>query len=233
MAQRLIAGERARLRLLRQDEAISLWLLDVSLPATDCSFALHVLSAQELARAGRFLRAEDQARFALTRAALRLLLGQETREAPQNLVFAETSRGKPCLADSSAPFFNVSHSGSFALIGLSRLQPVGVDIEWARDGLDLVGLAERFFAPSEYRELAGLDALALRHAFYAIWTGKEAVLKALGDGISEHLQDFAIKITSCGLEIVPENQKFSIRLAGCAVTSVDVPEGYAGAFALA
>jgi 4'-phosphopantetheinyl transferase len=69
-------------------------------------------------------------------------------------------------------------------------------------------------------------------SFYRIWTCKEAVLKACGAGITEHLKDFSVELTENGFAIHPEPDCFSSSLAS-AVEPVAVPEGYAGCYALA
>jgi len=73
----------------------------------------------------------------------------------------------------------------------------------------------------------------LLSSFYKIWTCKEAVLKAHGAGISEHLKDFSVELTENGFAIHPEPDCFSPSLASVAVRPVDVPDGYAGCCALA
>jgi 4'-phosphopantetheinyl transferase len=175
-------------------DGVTLVCLDVAPETPRPAGVLASLSADETARAARFVSVADRSRFALTRAALRQLLAAATGVPPEALVLATGQSGKPCLAATDAPHFNVSHSGSLALIGLSRLRPIGVDIEVRRDLSDLMGLAEACFSPREYRALSDLPYKARESAFYATWTGKEAVLKALGTGIAGTLRDFSVAL---------------------------------------
>ena len=55
-----------------------------------------------------------------------------------------------------------------------------------RDGVAHT-LAKRFYAPSEYQWLNALPREEQHSAFYRLWSRKEAVLKAHGDGISAGL----------------------------------------------
>lgn len=220
-------------RLATSREGVTLGLLDVAPATPRPERLLDVLSLEERARADRFRSLEDRLRFGLTRAALRLILAEATGEAPEDLLFETGPYGKPRLAGRGGPFFNVSHSGDYALVGLAQVRPIGVDIECARASLDVLDLAGSFFSPREYRLLAGLDATVRESAFYTIWTGKEAVLKALGIGIAEHLRDFSVLPNDPRLDITADAAGLAPRLVGMVVEPIEVPSGYAAALALA
>jgi 4'-phosphopantetheinyl transferase len=214
-------------------DGVTLLLLDVA-PTTPRPPGIFAsLSIEEQARAARYRSVEDRLRFGLARAALRHVLGEATGRAPEALVFETGPWGKPRLSGTDAPHFNVSHSGSLALIGLSRLRPIGVDIEWIRDISDALGLAEAFFSPREYRALVALRPNELETAFYRIWTGKEAVLKALGTGVGEGLRDFSVAPIGARFALVAETSTFARRLDATTLESIEVPNNYTAALALA
>lgn len=103
----------------------------------------------------------------------------------------EDSRGKPHLAYSAGACgdrplleFNWSHSGDYALIAVSRHGAVGVDIERLGKNLRAIEIARRFFDAGEADVLAALDSDPRDHAFIGLWCAKEAVLKAVGEGLS-------------------------------------------------
>ncbi|MDQ6703244.1 MAG: 4'-phosphopantetheinyl transferase superfamily protein [Pseudomonadota bacterium] len=212
---------------------VALWLAGPASPGGVPEHLWKGLSADEKDKANRFLRGEDRALFALTRGMLRCLLSNATGVAADKIAFAEGPYGKPCLAGTHGPHFNVSHSGCWALIGFSDSRPVGVDIEFMRAAGGELDLARSFFSAAEYRSLEGLANGMLLRSFYKIWTCKEALLKAHGAGISEHLKDFSVELTEDGYAIHPEPNCFSSSLASVAVQPVEVPEGYAGCYALA
>lgn len=214
-------------------DGVTLRLLDLAAATSDQPDGLAILSVEEQARAARFRSEADRLRFAVTRAALRCLLGAATGLAPEALVLATGPHGKPCLATADGPFFNVSHSGSLALIGISRLRPIGVDIERTRDISDMHGIAEAYFSAREHRALVALAPEEQKSAFYTIWTGKEALLKALGTGIGEELRDFSVAPMAEAYSVTPETQSLARRLAGASLERLEVPENYAAAFALA
>lgn len=210
-----------------------LWLIDAAPDAAALSEAALVLSDEEIDRAGRFRRAEDRARFMLTRAALRHSLGDATGRQPQALAFALGPFGKPFLVGDEAPHFSVSHSGALALIGIAPRRPIGVDLELATADVDELDLAEAFFCEAEHRFLKGLEGAARRAAFYAIWTSKEAVLKAYGVGITSRLKDFCVHLKEDGVELQTRAHCFAPALATARAGLVQAPDGYAAAYALA
>lgn len=212
---------------------VALWLAGPAVPGEIPQHLWNTLSRGEKDRANRFRRAEDEALFALTRGTLRRLLSAATGVPAEEIAFAEGPYGKPCLAGTHGPHFNVSHSGCWALIGFSDSRDIGVDIEFMRAAGGELDLARSFFSAAEYRSLEGLANGMLLSSFYRIWTCKEAVLKACGAGITEHLKDFSVESTGDGYAIHPEPDCFSPALASVAVQSVEVPRGYAGCYALA
>ena len=119
-----------------------------------------------------------------TRAALRRLLSAHTGIAPEKLAFTQNAYGKPALENAGGPAFNVSHSGHVALIAIVPGGAVGVDIERCRSEAELAPLQGLVLSPSEQ----------LDHAlpFMERWVVKEAVLKALGLGIADHLRSLSI-----------------------------------------
>lgn len=110
----------------------------------------------------------------------------------EHLAIARDAFGKPYLASPPKPlFFNLSHRAGTVLIGTAWHQAVGVDLEFAAitGEDDSLKVAAAFFATAEIDWLNRLDGTLRRHAFLRLWTGKEAVLKARGRGITEGLAE--------------------------------------------
>ena len=218
---------------LRGGAGVDLWLAGPSGAGAVPEHLWNTLSGTEKNRADRFLRPEDRALFVMTRGILRVLLGTATGIAADAITFAEGPFGKPYLSQIHGPFFNVSHAGSFGLIGLSKSRPIGVDIERMRLTGDELNVARRFFSAAEYRALESPEKDAMLSAFYKIWTCKEAVLKACGAGISDHLKHFSVEVTKDGFAIHPEPEWMPPALAAISAEPVAVPSGYVGCCALA
>ena len=111
------------------------------------------------------------------------LLGAYLGCAAAAVPLARGEHGKPFLAGVHALQFNVSHSGGALLVGIAEQQALGVDIESPRRTRPVLELARRFFAAGEAHALAQLDQAERQLAFLRLWSCKEAVVKALGDGI--------------------------------------------------
>jgi 4'-phosphopantetheinyl transferase len=156
--------------------------------------AFDLLDEAERARAARFVFEHDRRRFVAAHAWTRLVLSRSFDCTPESLHFVTGPHGKPDLANRSADVrFNLSHSGERALLAIAVGRPVGVDIEQHR-AADLLDVARRFFAPGEIDALERLDGQARLEGFFRCWTRKEALIKAMGDGLSFPLDSFAVHL---------------------------------------
>ena len=166
---------------------IHLWLLDVrQFDNGLAEQALLLMSNDERERAQKFIRGKEE--YIASRWLLRKVLGQYLQQAPASLVFSRREKGKPYIANNPLNF-NLSHSGHWALLALARDMELGVDIEQSRDSRDLLGIAENYYHPDEYAQLRQQQGDEQIRFFYQLWTLKEALLKALGVGISAGLEN--------------------------------------------
>lgn len=172
-------------------------LFTVSLLATEqqVSEASRVLNAEELARANRFVHADVRRRFIMCRSTLRHLLARELKTKAAQLRFRYEQWGKPQLEQSSKTqiHFNVSHSGDWGLVLIAR-EPVGVDLEIPNERIQYRAIASQILSPRERLTWEGLPAPAQALAVLRIWVCKEALLKAMGLGIAEGLQQVSLPI---------------------------------------
>ena len=173
-----------------QSSEIHLWRVSLNQPIAVVHSLASLLSPDERQRADRFRRDPDRQHFIVGRAMLRQILGRYLAIAPSALQFGYEPRGKPFLVnmrDQQAPVqFNLSHSHELALYAIGHNRRVGVDLEYLPRTLSAVEpLAQRFFSASEYDALMALPSEQRRSAFLRLWTCKEAVLKAIGTGLSE------------------------------------------------
>jgi 4'-phosphopantetheinyl transferase len=132
----------------------------------------------------------------LQREPLKELLGVYLGLPAEAVVLCNDEHGRPELA---APWntllqFNWSHSAGKALIAVARGITPGIDIERAYARPRALDIAERFFHPDETAALSALDDSQHERAFLQLWTGKEAIVKALGRGIAFGLQRFCVSV---------------------------------------
>lgn len=167
-----------------------LWVFSLSLAEKQRAGAIRHCSPEDHEQVNSFRSALDRDRALICRGTLRAILCGYVEASPHEMVFLIGPNGKPSLpAGLNGPYFNVSHSEGLAAIAVSPDCDVGVDIEaWQAVEKDIA----ESFAPSEsafLEQLAGRDWV---DAFYRCWTRKEAVLKALGDGLVTPLDSFAV-----------------------------------------
>ena len=180
---------------------VDLWLW----PLTEQSGAeadhWRVLTADERARADRFVFPKHRLRYIHGRGRLREILGAYTGIAPQDIRFALSAYDKPSLANAEAPklFFNLSHSQGLAALGISADVEMGVDVEWIR--LLKEDIAGNYFSARECAVLRALPEAAQPRAFFECWTRKEAYIKASGEGLSIPLDSFDV---AYGPGVAPE-----------------------------
>ncbi|MBI2824768.1 MAG: 4'-phosphopantetheinyl transferase superfamily protein [Planctomycetia bacterium] len=154
-----------------------------------------LLSADEQARAARFHFHRDRDRYIVARATLRRLLGEYTGVAPDQLILRYGPHGKPELdhpESGRAIQFNVSHRGEYALYALALRRRVGIDIEPLRAVSEAQRIARSHFTHLESRLICEATEEESRERFFRIWTRKEAVIKAVGTGLSMPLNEFQV-----------------------------------------
>jgi len=141
-----------------------------------------LLDGHERDRAERFIQDRDRHRFVAAHAGLRLALAAETGQPPRTLKFTTTPRGKPRL-ERHALSFNLSHTGTIAVVATCRRSAVGVDVETTGRLRDVDGLAGMVMTPGEAGLFASIPLDQRRGTFMRLWTRKEALLKADGRGL--------------------------------------------------
>jgi len=173
--------------LMLSEDDVHIWRAQLDLPAAQIQQLLHTLSTDEQQRADRFYFDKDKNHFIAGRGLLRTLLARYLDLEAVQLKFAYSSRGKPTLATTSLGGkidFNLSHSRGMALYAFTRNRQIGVDLEYIRSVSDVDQLAKRFFSPRESAVISSLRPDQKQEEFFKAWTGKEAYLKATGDGLA-------------------------------------------------
>ena len=193
------------------------------------------LSKPEKERAEKFRFDKHRNRFIAGRGLMRAAIGRYLQIQPDKLDFACSERGKPELSPAFAGaglHFNLAHSEDLALLAVTRIGAVGVDVERVRRIKDADELVARFFSRREsalFRKLADAEKPA---AFFNLWTRKEALLKATGEGIGASLS--AVEVS-----FLPGEPARLLAIAGDVRSAAgwSVPElapakGYIGAVAI-
>jgi 4'-phosphopantetheinyl transferase len=171
--------------------------LDVPVAADGSEREEEMLTAAERAQAQQLAAEADITRFLRRRAALRMILGGYLGSRARDIVFAVNAYGKPSVLapkTGAALAFNASHAGSLAVIAVGRSLRIGVDVEYVRPDIEDEGVAARFFSAGERAALAALEERDRLAGFFNAWTRKEAVVKALGKGLSIPFDSFEVSL---------------------------------------
>jgi len=157
-----------------------------------------LLDETEAARATRFAFEDDRRAYVAAHALLRARLSEREKGiAPPQWRFGATPHGKPFVHAPAARFnISLSHTRGMAAVAIVSGRDVGVDVESFLRPRDALKVAERFFAPEEAALVRReLDPVSRSEVFFAIWTLKEAVLKADGRGLAGGLDSFVVNLS--------------------------------------
>lgn len=173
-----------------------MWLINLAQATTGLEAVLDG-AERELAQA--LSTAALRRRFVIRRAARRHILAGYLRLAPELIRFTHAPNGKPQPDPSGLLQLNCSHREELGVVAVRAGAPVGVDVEAvhrrAGPGSDeLDPLAAVMLSAAELAEFRALPAARRRTALLTTWTRKEAVVKALGVGLSLPLDSFDVPV---------------------------------------
>lgn len=174
--------------------------------------ALSLLSEEERERAERLRAGADRLDYAIAHLLkLRLLQDATGNGQPR---FARGAYGKPALDPpvGAPPLrFNISHSRGCVACVLGRGAEVGIDVEDAERIGGRHGVAADTFSAEERQVLAALDEAERREAFAAMWTMKEAIIKADGRGLAMPMQSFTVDPVSSSVRFAGDEDRSAER----------------------
>lgn len=167
------------------DGEIKVLVFDTGTAVGWAAAAARMLGPDEQERAARFRFAEHCERYVLSHGIWRVALGLCMPGGTFAVRLEPTSRGQPRLPGSEFAT-SLSHSGSWAAVAVARTASgVGVDIESSASLERMDELASFMCAPGEEAWLRALAGRERRQAMLRLWTRKEAILKARGEGLSQ------------------------------------------------
>lgn len=221
-------------RQLARNE-VDLWRATVEVSSLYSAGINKLLSSDERAKAARFVFERDRNRFVVARAFLRAILGRYLDCAPSELQFSYADYGKPFLAGPYAHMnlnFNLAHSATMALYGITLGRAIGVDLEQIRPEIDIEEIASRFFSAKEASSLLSIPANDRGGAFFDCWTRKEAFIKAKGAGLSLPLDQFDVTLSPGEPASLLETRWNQDESSRWSLRAIDVGTGYAAAVAV-
>lgn len=170
------------------DRAVHVWLIPADPPDEIVAVLDAALDDDERRRAAAIRMDRFRRRYVGAHGATRLILAAHLGLAATDIVWRRGRHGKPSLVGQSAQV-NLSHSDEWVLLAATAAGPVGVDVQREDSRADVLRMAERYFPPVEAAYVAAAGEDAERAArFFALWTRKEACLKASGGRLIEGMR---------------------------------------------
>ncbi|MEM7195446.1 MAG: 4'-phosphopantetheinyl transferase superfamily protein [Pseudomonadota bacterium] len=137
---------------------------------------IQYLNEEEILRSKQFRFEIDRSRFVIGRNLVRLGIGKIAGQNPQDVQIS-VEHGRPfCKGTKDAIEFSISHSGEWVCVAFST-RPIGFDIEQIRKIHDMDAVARRVMTEIEYQNYNKLHGSPKTHAFFNLWSRKEAVMK--------------------------------------------------------
>jgi 4'-phosphopantetheinyl transferase len=210
---------------------VVVWEVDMdNCETADLDLAL--LDSQETYRYNSFFHVRDKQRFGFAHTARRRILARHLGVHPSEIQYEYGAFGKPRLpAHRSREIveFSFSHSGEMALLAISQMGPIGVDIEKITLPMDYTSLLSLVCTANEK-----IHVLAQPHElryveFLKFWTAKEAYLKGTGSGLAVEPTTVEINPNFCELKNILDIK--TKRSSTWILYRVDVPDGYVACLA--
>ncbi len=174
-----------------------MWCVPLEAPTGEIDAWSQTLSPDEQQRADRFRFDRHRVRFIVRHGVLRAILAKYLDFPAGRLEFSVGQYGKPTLKQTGGfqvIHFNSSHSDNLALMAFAVDRPLGVDVERIRPLTDLQAMLKRCFSPEDQAEIQALPPQQQWLGFFNGFSRKEALLKALGIGLSVPLDRVGVSL---------------------------------------
>jgi 4'-phosphopantetheinyl transferase len=154
-----------------------------------------LLDRSERQRVGALCRQADRDRFVVGCAVLRLVAGAHLRLAPEDVPVRRDCagcgepHGKTRVEGLE---LSVSHAGDRVAVAVSRGLRLGVDVEQVRPTLEADAISGHVLSATERTAYERMLPRERVPVLLTYWVGKEAVLKATGDGLVVPLEDLTL-----------------------------------------
>jgi 4'-phosphopantetheinyl transferase len=161
------------------------------------------LTSDELERLHRYRFDRHRREHLATRALARSALSRYTGVEPEAWRFGAGTHGKPhVVAPATSLAFNLANTDGLVTCAVTTSGDVGVDAEPLETRGDPLDLAEAAFSPAEIAALRAAAPGDRGRFFVALWTLKEAYVKARGLGLALPTDRFTVTPTgSAGASI--------------------------------
>ncbi|WP_340691910.1 4'-phosphopantetheinyl transferase superfamily protein [Hyphomonas sp.] len=184
-----------------------------------------VTSAPEAERAARLHDPAARQRLLVSLASARAMLGLALDIPAREVDLARTEDGVPYLASRPDRAVSISRSEGWTAVALADARAIGLDIEQVRP-IDWQPMLSMICSDTERDQMLALADAPPERAlavFFALWTVKEAVLKASGKGLRGGAKTVPVPVASLG-QPAPTRQDVSVGGARYAVWTEQIED---------
>jgi len=209
---------------------VFIYTVDLTSDINNISKCWECLSAKEKIQANKYHTKSLSDKYIMSHGILRRILSYYTKQYPQEIEFTHNEYGKPFLENSNI-HFNMSHSHNMVSYIIALNYKVGIDIERHDENLNVQELASLVLTSAESKYFSSINSKDRVALFYHLWTKKEALIKANGQGLSYPINTIEAITLSSGSNILLTNEKSALRQEYY-YYELETPENYSGAVAI-
>jgi 4'-phosphopantetheinyl transferase len=170
------------------EHTVSIWRIRIVPEPATIERLSALLNADEIARTQRYYHEKDRKRFITSRSSLRVLLSRYLKQQPEDIELAAGPNRKPYLKQPAASIhYNTSHEDTCVLIAIAGSE-IGIDVEKHDTAFEWKEILYSTFGQDEIAWVE--QSPDPKHSFYLLWTRKEALAKATGNGLQDDLSIF-------------------------------------------
>ncbi len=174
--------------------AVDVWRASLSALTPYLAALDAALSPSERRHADRNISPAGRRRTIASRGLLRCLLGQYLDLPPNEVPISLTCHGKPFVPHPLQ--FSVTHSEDVVAYAFCLGTAVGIDVERVDPAIPVL-LAEQVFGALELQRFKALPHGEKAGALLTTWTCKEALLKAVGSGLTRPMNGIDLGLHPC------------------------------------
>lgn len=176
-----------------------------------------LLNQEEQQQAVAFKFSQHRHLYIVAHVFLRKVLSYHTGYPPQDWEFHRNSHGKPFISNPEFKSlqFNLSHTQGMIACAVNKTYAIGVDVEGSRPLPYIKQLSQQNFTENECSDIFSTNSTKKQHCrFYTYWTLKEALVKAIGCGLSMPLKQINFTQKKDDTWVVEHNVKTLNKVLG-------------------
>jgi len=209
---------------------VFIFIVNLTTYINNISNCWEYLSVKEKIQANNYYTKSLSNNYIMSHGILRYILSYYTKQQPNDIEFTYNEYGKPFLKNSNI-HFNMSHSHNLASYIVALNYKVGIDIELHDNNLNIKELASLVLTQGESKHLSTLKPKEQIEFFYHLWTKKESLIKATGQGLSYPINTIEAIDLSFGQGVFLTNARNELQQEWYCY-ELQTPKNYSGAIAI-